>query len=82
MSNLLDPDCQCSLVQLVVPHPRQDQVAVVIHLDQDIFHLMVEYFLPWHISGVVRVAHLGDHVREMVLPIFLSLTEWSDSSYF
>ena len=47
LPNLLDSDCQCSLVQPVVPHPMLDQMAVVIHLDQDIVHLVVEYFLPW-----------------------------------
>ena len=82
LPNLLDSDCQCSLVQPVFPHPMLDQTAVVIYLDLDIVHLMEEYFLPWYIPGVLLVAHLSDHLREMILSISLSLTEWSDSSYF
>jgi hypothetical protein len=74
---LSDSNYQCSLVQLVVPHPMQDQVAVMVYLDQDLVHLLVEYSL----SGVVLVAHLGGHVREIVLHISLSLKEWSGSSY-
>ena len=81
LPNLLGPDCQCSLVQPVAFHPMLDQIAVVIHLDQDVVHLMVEYFLPWYIPGVLLVAHLCDHLRELILPISLSLTEWFDSSY-
>ena len=82
LPNLLGPDCQCSLLQPVILHPMLDPMAVVIHLDQDVVHLMVEYFLPWYIPGVLLVARLGDHLREMILSISLSLTEWSDSSYF
>ena len=56
LSNLLDPDCQCSLVQPVTLHPM--------------------------LALIVPVLHLLDHLTELVLPISLSLTEWSDSSYF